>query len=31
MYIHISKGEMEELVEFKPNVRCHATFNVQLR
>ena len=31
MYIHISKGEMEEVVEFNPNVRCHATFNVQLR
>jgi hypothetical protein len=31
MYIHISKGEMEEIVEFKPDVRCHATFNVQLR
>ena len=31
VYIHISKGEMEEVVEFNPNVRCHATFNVQLR
>ncbi len=29
--IHISKGEMGEMVEFNPNVRCHATFNVQLR
>lgn len=31
MYIHISKGGMEEMVEFKPNLRCRATFNVQLR
>jgi hypothetical protein len=31
MYIHISKDDKEELVEFKPNVRCRATFNVQLR
>jgi hypothetical protein len=31
MSIHISKGEKEEIVEFKPSVRCHATFNVQLR
>jgi hypothetical protein len=31
MYIHISKGEKGEMVEFKPNVRCRATFNVQLR
>jgi len=31
MYIHISKGEMEEIVEFKPAVRCRAVFNVQLR
>jgi len=31
MYIHISKGEKEEIVEFKPDVRCHATFDVQLK
>jgi hypothetical protein len=31
MYIHITKGEKEEIVQFKPNVRCRATFNVQLR
>jgi hypothetical protein len=31
MFIHISKGEMGETVEFKPDVRCHATFDVQLR
>lgn len=31
MYIYISKGEKEEIVEFKPNVHCNAIFNVQLR
>jgi hypothetical protein len=31
MYIYINKGEMQEIVEFKPDVRCRATFNVQLR
>ncbi len=31
MFIHISKGDKEEMVEFKPSVRCHATFNVQLQ
>jgi hypothetical protein len=31
IYIHISKGEKEEIVEFKPNVHCRANFNVQLR
>jgi hypothetical protein len=31
MYIYIRKGEKEEIVEFKPNVRCRAIFNVQLR
>lgn len=30
VYIHISKGELGEMVVFNPNVRCHATFNVQL-
>jgi hypothetical protein len=31
MYIHITKDEKGEMVEFKPNVRCRATFDVQLR
>jgi hypothetical protein len=30
MYIHVSKDEKEETVEFKPSLRCHATFDVQL-
>jgi hypothetical protein len=30
MYIHISKGDKEEMVEFKPSLRCHAVFDVQL-
>jgi hypothetical protein len=30
MYIHISNGDKEETVEFKPNLRCHAVFDVQL-
>ena len=30
VYIHISKGDLDETVEFKPDERCHATFNVQL-
>lgn len=30
MYIHISKGDKEQMVEFQPDVRCHATFDVQL-
>lgn len=30
MYIHITKDEKEETVEFKPSLRCHATFDVQL-
>lgn len=30
MEIRISKGPKEETVEFKPNIRCHATFDVQL-
>jgi hypothetical protein len=31
MVIHISKGDKEETVEFKPNLRCHAVFDVQLK
>jgi hypothetical protein len=31
MYIYINKGEMQEIVEFKPEAHCQATFNVQLR
>lgn len=30
MSIRISKGAKEETVEFKPGLRCHATFDVQL-
>ena len=30
MYIYISKDDKQEIEEFKPNVRCHATFDVQL-
>jgi hypothetical protein len=31
MYIYINKEDKQEIVEFKPDVHCHATFNVQLR
>lgn len=31
MYIHISKDDKGEVVEFKPAVSCRATFNVQLQ
>lgn len=31
MYIYINKEDRQEIVEFKPDVHCHATFNVQLR
>ena len=31
MYIYISKDDKQETEEFKPNVRCHATFDVQLK
>ena len=31
MYIYINKDDKQEIVEFKPNVHCRATFNVQLR
>jgi hypothetical protein len=30
MYIHISKDDKEDTVEFKPSLRCHAIFDVQL-
>ena len=30
MYIYISKSSMQEIVEFKPSLRCHATFDVIL-
>ena len=30
MYIHISKDNKEEMVEFKPSLRCYAVFDVQL-
>lgn len=31
MYIYINKGDKLEIVEFKPDIHCNATFNVQLR
>jgi hypothetical protein len=31
MYIYINQGDKQEIVEFKPEVHCRATFNVQLR
>jgi hypothetical protein len=31
MYIYISKDSKQEMVEFRPDLRCHATFNVQLK
>ena len=31
MYIHISKGDKEEIVQFKPDIKCEASFDIQLR
>ncbi len=31
MYIYINKDDKQEIVEFKPDVHCSATFDVQLR
>jgi len=31
MYIYINKDDKQEIVEFKPDVHCRATFDVQLR
>lgn len=31
IYIYISKGDKLETVEFKPDVHCRATFDVQLK
>ena len=31
VYIHIKKDGMEDVEEFKPSEKCHATYNVQLR
>ena len=31
MYIYISKDGKQEMVEFRPDLRCHATFTVELR
>ena len=31
MYIYISKDDKQGVEEFNPNVRCHATFDVQLK
>lgn len=31
MYIHITKEGKEQIVEFKPDQSCEATFDVQLR
>jgi len=30
-YIHVTKDDKHEMVEFKPSERCKATFGVQLR
>jgi hypothetical protein len=31
VYIYITKDEMMETVEFKPDVRCHAMYDVHLK
>jgi hypothetical protein len=31
MYIHVTKGGQDKMVEFKPGERCEATFDVQLQ
>jgi hypothetical protein len=31
VFIYISKDDKLEIVEFKPDVHCHATFDVQLK
>ena len=31
MYIYIQKDNKQETVEFRPDMRCRATFNVQLK
>jgi hypothetical protein len=31
MFIHIAKDEKQDTEEFKPDLRCRATFNVQLK
>jgi len=31
MYIHVTKDDKDEMVEFKPSERCKATFDVQLK
>jgi hypothetical protein len=31
MYIYISKDGKQEMVEFRPDLRCHATFTVELK
>jgi hypothetical protein len=31
MYIHIQKDNRQETAEFRPDLRCRATFNVQLK
>jgi hypothetical protein len=31
MYIHIAKDDKQEIVEFKPELQCRATFKVQLK
>lgn len=31
MYIYISKDGKQQMVEFRPDLRCHATFTVELR
>ena len=31
MYIYINKDNKQEIVEFRPDMHCRATFNVQLK
>lgn len=31
VFIYVSKGDKMEIVEFKPDVHCRATFDVQLK
>ncbi len=31
MYIHVTKDDKDQMVEFKPSERCKATFDVQLK
>jgi hypothetical protein len=31
VYIHVTKDDKDQMVEFKPSERCEATFDVQLK